>query len=460
MGLSLKPQHLKRYKDVAVLLMKYGRSDLVKAAGLDPTLDDESPAATRRSRRRPSWRTISSAWVRRSSSWASSCRRAPTSCRPPIWRPSRGCRIASSPSPSRRSRASSPPSSACASRRRSPSSRPKPSPPRRSAQVHRAALRDGRPVAVKVQRPGIRERIAEDLEALDEIAEFLDSHTEVGRRYGFGSMIDEFRRTLMHELDYRQEAANLDAARDATSRTSSARRSRADRRLHDRARAHDGLRLGHEDHRAQPAGPARDRRRGARRAALPRVPGADPRRRLLPRRPAPRQRLPDRRRPDRAARPGHGRRASLPRCRSTCCSSFSPSARASSEEAAEVARRSARPARGLRRAGVPPPHRRPRRAPPGTPTCGSMEVGRLVLEIARIAARRGLRLPSELTMLGKTLLNLDQVDDARSRLRPQRGDPPQRGEIMRQQLLKTPLPGTFSAALLEPRNSSRSCPAG
>ena len=46
MGLSLKPQHLKRYKDVAVLLMKYGRSDLVKAAGLDPTLDDEGPAGT------------------------------------------------------------------------------------------------------------------------------------------------------------------------------------------------------------------------------------------------------------------------------------------------------------------------------------------------------------------------------------------------------------------------------
>ena len=33
-------------------------------------------------------------------------------------------------------------------------------------QVHRAVLRDGRPVAVKVQRPGIREQIAEDLEAL------------------------------------------------------------------------------------------------------------------------------------------------------------------------------------------------------------------------------------------------------------------------------------------------------
>ena len=34
MGISLKPQHLKRYKDIAWLLMKYGRSDLVKSAGL------------------------------------------------------------------------------------------------------------------------------------------------------------------------------------------------------------------------------------------------------------------------------------------------------------------------------------------------------------------------------------------------------------------------------------------
>lgn len=42
MGLSLKPQHLKRYKDVALLLIKYGRRDLVNVAGLDPALDEES----------------------------------------------------------------------------------------------------------------------------------------------------------------------------------------------------------------------------------------------------------------------------------------------------------------------------------------------------------------------------------------------------------------------------------
>jgi predicted unusual protein kinase regulating ubiquinone biosynthesis (AarF/ABC1/UbiB family) len=41
-------------------------------------------------------------------------------------------------------------------------------------QVHRAALRDGRAVAVKVQRPGIAEQIRVDLQALHEVAQFVD----------------------------------------------------------------------------------------------------------------------------------------------------------------------------------------------------------------------------------------------------------------------------------------------
>src|SRR5688572_22495660 len=40
MGLSLKPQHLKRYKDVARLLIKYGRSDLIPHAGLNDLVDE------------------------------------------------------------------------------------------------------------------------------------------------------------------------------------------------------------------------------------------------------------------------------------------------------------------------------------------------------------------------------------------------------------------------------------
>ncbi len=42
---SLKPERLKRYKDVALLLVKYGRSDLVKQAGLEDHLElDETDA--------------------------------------------------------------------------------------------------------------------------------------------------------------------------------------------------------------------------------------------------------------------------------------------------------------------------------------------------------------------------------------------------------------------------------
>jgi len=76
-------------------------------------------------------------------------------------------------------------------------------------QVHRAALRDGRPVAVKVQRPAIREQITEDLEAFRDIAEVLAGHTEAGKRFDIESMLEEFRRTLLRELDYRQEAQNM-----------------------------------------------------------------------------------------------------------------------------------------------------------------------------------------------------------------------------------------------------------
>lgn len=55
-------------------------------------------------------------------------------------------------------------------------------------QVHRATLRDGREVVVKVQRPGIRQIVAEDFEVLANIADLLDKHTEAGRTYRFGKL--------------------------------------------------------------------------------------------------------------------------------------------------------------------------------------------------------------------------------------------------------------------------------
>ena len=76
-------------------------------------------------------------------------------------------------------------------------------------QVHRATLRDGREVVVKVQRPGIRAQVLEDMEVLADLADTLDRHTQVGQRYGFSDLLEEFRKALIGELDYRREADNL-----------------------------------------------------------------------------------------------------------------------------------------------------------------------------------------------------------------------------------------------------------
>jgi ubiquinone biosynthesis protein len=76
-------------------------------------------------------------------------------------------------------------------------------------QVHQAKLRDGRPVVVKVQRPDIRAQIAQDFEVLSELSGTLDAHTKAGRRYRFGTIIEEFKTTIQNELNYDREAQNL-----------------------------------------------------------------------------------------------------------------------------------------------------------------------------------------------------------------------------------------------------------
>jgi ubiquinone biosynthesis protein len=76
------------------------------------------------------------------------------------------------------------------------------------AQVHRAVLCDGTEVAVKVQRPGVRQRIEIDLEVLREIAQFASRHTAFGARYGLVQMVHELETSLGQELDFRIEADN------------------------------------------------------------------------------------------------------------------------------------------------------------------------------------------------------------------------------------------------------------
>ncbi|MBW3613742.1 MAG: AarF/ABC1/UbiB kinase family protein [Actinobacteria bacterium] len=87
---------------------------------------------------------------------------------------------------------------------------PKPLAAASLGQVHRAVLRSGQEVAVKVQRPGIRDQVLGDLAALAEIAQLLDKRTQAGRRFGFGAMFAEFRRSMLRELNYEREAQNLE----------------------------------------------------------------------------------------------------------------------------------------------------------------------------------------------------------------------------------------------------------
>lgn len=76
-------------------------------------------------------------------------------------------------------------------------------------QVHKAELRSGKTVAVKVQRPGIRKKFLDDLNTLEEVAELAVKHTQVGKQYGFKDVLSELKRIMLQELDYLREANNL-----------------------------------------------------------------------------------------------------------------------------------------------------------------------------------------------------------------------------------------------------------
>lgn len=77
-------------------------------------------------------------------------------------------------------------------------------------QVHKATLRSGKPVAVKVQRPGIRKKFLDDLDTLKELADFAVKHTQVAKKYAFDEVLEELRHILLQELDYIREAQNLE----------------------------------------------------------------------------------------------------------------------------------------------------------------------------------------------------------------------------------------------------------
>lgn len=85
-------------------------------------------------------------------------------------------------------------------------------------QVHLAKLKDGQYVVVKVQRPGIEKKIEQDMNILKDLAWFIDNHTKYGKLYDFSEMVKEFEKTLKNELDYRIEGENTEKIKDNLSK--------------------------------------------------------------------------------------------------------------------------------------------------------------------------------------------------------------------------------------------------
>lgn len=208
MKIKFQTIHLKRYKEIATLLWKYGRSDLVRQMGVDDLFDARPETkvngpppeelADDLEAMGPTFIKIGQLLSSRSDlipeEYLKRLERLQDNIKPFSFEEVE--QIILSELGARISKAFS-------------DFDPKPIAAASLGQVHFAALRDGRKVIVKIQRPDIRKQIAEDFEVLTQIAEFLDAHTEFGRRYRFVMVLEEFRMTIQQELNYEREAQNL-----------------------------------------------------------------------------------------------------------------------------------------------------------------------------------------------------------------------------------------------------------
>jgi ubiquinone biosynthesis protein len=212
MGISLRPQHLKRYRDIAKLLIRYGRSDLVQQAKLDEALSDE-PEVTGQAETAESLAEDLEAMGPTFIKLGQLLSSRPDLLPPAYIESLSRLQDEIAPFPFEEARTIISEELGVRLSKAFLDIDPEPIAAASLGQVHRATLRDGRQVVVKVQRPGIRERISDDLEVLEEIAEFLEAHTDAGHRYAVADVLAQFRRSLIRELDYVREGENLSRLR-------------------------------------------------------------------------------------------------------------------------------------------------------------------------------------------------------------------------------------------------------
>ncbi|HVK37584.1 MAG TPA: AarF/UbiB family protein [Candidatus Kapabacteria bacterium] len=459
MGISLKPEHLKRYKDLAVLAWKHGRSDIVTTAGLDELLDEDDrrdgngPGGSKAAeladdleRMGPIFIKLGQVLSSRTDilppEYVAALSRLQDNIEPfdfgqveQIVQEELGVRI----SKAFESFEATPLAAASL------------------GQVHRARMRDGREVVVKVQRPGIRRQIAEDLEALAEIAEFLDRHTEMGQRFRIGEMLDQFRTNLVRELDYRQELRHL-------------------QQLSENLRGFDRVLIPapHEDYSTSRVltmdfvrgtnisslGPLAHLERDMKdlaeqvfRAYMKQilVDGifhADPH-------------------PGNVLLTHDGKVALIdlgmvghlsPSMQSQMLKLLLAISEGRSDEAAEICIELGERLEEFNRISF---KRKIAElvAQQQNSTVQEIQIGRLVLEVVRIAGASGIRTPPEFTMLGKTLLNLDEVGRTLDpKFDPNDAIRRNAAEVMRQRLQKSATPGNLFASAIEMREFVQELP--
>jgi ubiquinone biosynthesis protein len=78
------------------------------------------------------------------------------------------------------------------------------------AQVHRAKLKSGESVVVKVQRPNIAKTIESDISLLYQLASLVEARVREARRYNLVGIVNEFAKTIRRELDFMREGRNAE----------------------------------------------------------------------------------------------------------------------------------------------------------------------------------------------------------------------------------------------------------
>ena len=208
--MNISANHLKRYKEIALVLWKYGRSDLVRQMGIDEVVDPReaktaSDGAAKPEQLADDLEAMGPTYVKLGQVLSGRPDLLPDAYLKAL------ARLQDKVKPFAYAQVEEIVETELGVRISKAFARfdPEPIAAASLGQVHSAALRDGRLVVVKVQRPNIRKQIAEDFEVLEQIAGFLEAHTELGRRHRFLSIIEDFRITVQQELNYEREAQNL-----------------------------------------------------------------------------------------------------------------------------------------------------------------------------------------------------------------------------------------------------------